>query len=184
MRDGGRPPTAGSTSSTRAPSRAWDPQLDASASSPTSTPSATGPCATRWTPSRPRGAANGRPTRARTSPTSRSIHPNDIRVRGARRGRQRPALWACHEDQMDDLTIPFLGPERPTWQYPFARCCGPGHGSRWAPTGASRRRTRCSRWRWRSTGSPTTRGERPAFLPDRADHLEDALAGFTSARRG
>jgi predicted amidohydrolase YtcJ len=29
-------------------------------------------------------------------------------------------LWATHEPQMDDLTIPFLGPERASWQYPFA----------------------------------------------------------------
>ncbi|GAB3688803.1 amidohydrolase [Actinocorallia lasiicapitis] len=29
-------------------------------------------------------------------------------------------LWACHEPQMDELTIPFLGPERTGWQYPFA----------------------------------------------------------------
>ena len=27
--------------------------------------------------------------------------------------------WAVHEGQMDNLTIPFLGPERSTWQYPF-----------------------------------------------------------------
>lgn len=29
-------------------------------------------------------------------------------------------LWACHEPQMDDLTIPFLGPDRARGQYPFA----------------------------------------------------------------
>ncbi|WCE01355.1 amidohydrolase [Streptomyces sp. HUAS 31] len=28
-------------------------------------------------------------------------------------------LWAAHEPQMDELTIPFLGPERASWQYPF-----------------------------------------------------------------
>ncbi|MFC8242672.1 amidohydrolase [Streptomyces chartreusis] len=28
-------------------------------------------------------------------------------------------LWAAHEPQMDELTIPFLGPERAAWQYPF-----------------------------------------------------------------
>ena len=30
------------------------------------------------------------------------------------------ALWAVHEPQMDELTIPFLGAERAGWQYPFA----------------------------------------------------------------
>lgn len=29
-------------------------------------------------------------------------------------------LWAAHEPQMDELTIPFLGPERALWQYPSA----------------------------------------------------------------
>ncbi len=29
------------------------------------------------------------------------------------------ALWAAHEPQLDDLTIPFLGPQRSAWQYPF-----------------------------------------------------------------
>jgi predicted amidohydrolase YtcJ len=35
-------------------------------------------------------------------------------------------LWATHEDQMDDLTLPFLGPERAGWQYPFASLVGAG----------------------------------------------------------
>ena len=30
------------------------------------------------------------------------------------------ALWAMHEPQMDDLTIPFIGTERAAQQYPFA----------------------------------------------------------------
>jgi predicted amidohydrolase YtcJ len=29
-------------------------------------------------------------------------------------------LWAVHDAQMDELTVPFLGPVRSTWQYPFA----------------------------------------------------------------
>jgi hypothetical protein len=29
------------------------------------------------------------------------------------------ALWACHEPQMDELTIPFLGSPRAEQQYPF-----------------------------------------------------------------
>ena len=29
------------------------------------------------------------------------------------------ALWAAYEPQMTELTIPFLGDERATWQYPF-----------------------------------------------------------------
>ena len=48
------------------------------------------------------------------------VHPDDIarfRTLGATANMQ--PLWAAHEPQMDDLTIPFLGPERAAWQYPF-----------------------------------------------------------------
>ena len=49
------------------------------------------------------------------------IHPDDV-PRFAALGVVANAqpLWACHEAQMDDLTIPFLGEERAGWQYPFA----------------------------------------------------------------
>lgn len=30
------------------------------------------------------------------------------------------ALWACRDDQMVDITLGLLGPERSEWQYPFA----------------------------------------------------------------
>ncbi|MEU0835974.1 amidohydrolase [Streptomyces sp. NPDC005969] len=48
------------------------------------------------------------------------VHPDDIRrfaPLGAIANIQ--PLWAAHEPQMDELTIPFLGPERAAWQYPF-----------------------------------------------------------------
>lgn len=48
------------------------------------------------------------------------IHPDDVpRFRKLGVVANGQPLWACHEPQMDDLTIPFLGPERSTWQYPF-----------------------------------------------------------------
>ncbi|MET9604304.1 amidohydrolase [Streptomyces sp. NPDC006512] len=48
------------------------------------------------------------------------VHPDDI-GRFARLGAAAniQALWAAHEPQMDELTIPFLGPERAALQYPF-----------------------------------------------------------------
>lgn len=47
------------------------------------------------------------------------IHPDDLaRFRSLDVAANAQALWACHEDQMDILTIPFLG-DRWTWQYPF-----------------------------------------------------------------
>ena len=48
------------------------------------------------------------------------VHPDDIprfRELGATANMQ--PLWACHEPQMDELTIPFLGERRSGWQYPF-----------------------------------------------------------------
>ncbi|WP_412075034.1 amidohydrolase [Streptomyces xanthophaeus] len=48
------------------------------------------------------------------------VHPDDI-ARFAQLGAAAniQALWAAHEPQMDELTIPFLGPERAALQYPF-----------------------------------------------------------------
>ncbi|MEV7796291.1 amidohydrolase [Streptomyces sp. NPDC087512] len=48
------------------------------------------------------------------------VHPDDV-PRFARLGAVAniQPLWAAHEPQMDELTIPFLGPERAAWQYPF-----------------------------------------------------------------
>ncbi len=50
------------------------------------------------------------------------IHPDDV-PRFGRLGvaANLQALWACLDDQMVTLTLPFLGAERARWQYPFAR---------------------------------------------------------------
>ncbi|UQU67887.1 amidohydrolase [Couchioplanes caeruleus] len=48
------------------------------------------------------------------------VHPDDVRrfrPLGATANLQ--ALWAAHEPQMDELTIPFLDPELAARQYPF-----------------------------------------------------------------
>ncbi|WP_232664558.1 amidohydrolase [Pseudonocardia sp. TRM90224] len=48
------------------------------------------------------------------------VHPDDL-PRFHRLGVTATiqALWAAHEPQMDELTLPFLGEPRATWQYPF-----------------------------------------------------------------
>ncbi|MFF0521357.1 amidohydrolase [Actinomadura nitritigenes] len=48
------------------------------------------------------------------------VHPDDV-PRFAALGvtANIQPLWAAHEPQMDELTIPFLGPRRASWQYPF-----------------------------------------------------------------
>jgi predicted amidohydrolase YtcJ len=48
------------------------------------------------------------------------VHPDDVpRFEALGVVANIQALWACHEPQMDELTIPFLGAERAARQYPF-----------------------------------------------------------------
>jgi predicted amidohydrolase YtcJ len=65
------------------------------------------------------------------------VHPEDVprfRELGATANLQ--PLWACHEPQMDELTIPFLGERRSGWQYPFGSLARSGAmlacGSDWS----------------------------------------------------
>ena len=48
------------------------------------------------------------------------VHPDDVpRFAELKVVANMQPLWARHEDQMDLLTIPFLGSRRAAWQYPF-----------------------------------------------------------------
>ena len=48
------------------------------------------------------------------------IHPDDVpRFASLDVAANLQALWACLDDQMVDLTLPFLDAERARWQYPF-----------------------------------------------------------------
>ena len=109
------------------------------------------------------------------------IHPEDIgRFRELDVVANAQPYWACHEGQMDNLTIPFLG-DRWAWQYPFRSLRAAGAvlamGSDWSV----------------STPNPLleielavervadeSRGVREAFLPDERLDLVDALAAFTA----
>jgi len=109
------------------------------------------------------------------------VHPADV-PRFAALGVAATAqpYWAVHEGQMDNLTIPFLGPARSGWQYPFRSLRRSGAllagGSDWSV----------------STPDPlleievmvtrvanTDRGHAP-FLPDERLDPIDALAAFTA----
>ena len=88
--------------------------------------------------------------------------------------------WACHEDQMDDLTIPFLGPERTTWQYPFKSLLRAGArlamGSDWSvstPNPLLEMEVAVTRI------ADISRGVQQPFLPDERLTLEEAVAAFT-----
>ncbi len=110
------------------------------------------------------------------------IHPQDIpRFAALDVVANAQALWAIHEAQMDELTIPFLGPERSGWQYPFASLLRAGArlamGSDWSVSSPNpllemeHAVTRVA-YAWR--------GEREPLLPDERISLDAALAGFTS----
>ncbi|MGI8613583.1 MAG: amidohydrolase [Nocardioidaceae bacterium] len=89
-------------------------------------------------------------------------------------------LWAAHEPQMDELTIPFLGAERVAWQYPFRDLQRAGArlaaGSDWPVSSADplagihvavNRRL------------PDASAGTPAFLPGQAIDLSSALEAYT-----
>jgi predicted amidohydrolase YtcJ len=93
------------------------------------------------------------------------------------------ALWAAHTRQMDELTIPFLGAERTSWQYPFAALRAAGAvlaaGSDWAVSSADP---------WRGIHVAVTRTAPPGagipgagpLLPAQALGLEAALTAYTA----
>jgi predicted amidohydrolase YtcJ len=109
------------------------------------------------------------------------IHPDDLgRFRALDVAANAQPYWACHEGQMDNLTIPFIG-ERWRWQYPFRRLRAAGAvlamGSDWSV----------------STPNPLLemelavervaddhRGQLEPLLPDERLELIDALAAFTA----
>ncbi len=112
------------------------------------------------------------------------IHPDDV-PRFAELGvaANMQALWACHDEQMDDLTLPFLGEERSTWQYPFGALHRAGArlvaGSDWpvsTPDPLAAIHTAVTRT---SYGDPGRAGT-DAFLPEQALSLEVAFAAYTS----
>lgn len=89
-------------------------------------------------------------------------------------------LWAWSNDQMDELTIPFIGPERTAWQYPIGGLLRRGariaFGSDWpvsSPNTLEEIHVAVNR-----TG-PLVSGTEP-FLPEQAVTVADALAAFTS----
>ncbi|MEU9662022.1 amidohydrolase [Streptomyces chartreusis] len=89
-------------------------------------------------------------------------------------------LWAAHEPQMDELTIPFLGPERAAWQYPFGALLRSGArlaaGSDWpvsSPDPLHGIHVAVNRVAPDSDGSPV-------FLPGERIGLAEALAAYTA----
>ncbi len=65
-------------------------------------------------------AVNGRSDNRHHLAHLQLVHPEDIpRFAALGAVANIQPLWAAHEPQMDELTIPFLGATRAAWQYPF-----------------------------------------------------------------
>jgi predicted amidohydrolase YtcJ len=114
------------------------------------------------------------------------IHPEDVR-RFANLGvtANMQALWAAYEPQMTDLTIPFLGDERATWQYPFGDLHRAGAhlamGSDWpvsTPDPLEAIHVAVNRVLSDSEGG-ADRDRRP-FLPEQALDVTTALTAYTA----
>ncbi|MEU1342934.1 amidohydrolase [Streptomyces sp. NPDC005827] len=108
------------------------------------------------------------------------VHPADV-PRFARLGATAniQALWAAHEPQMDELTIPFLGSERAGWQYPFGSLLRSGArlaaGSDWpvsSPDPLQGIHVAVNR--------VEPGGDAPVFLPEERLGLADAVTAYTA----
>ncbi|QWF24021.1 amidohydrolase [Nocardioides sp. LMS-CY] len=92
-------------------------------------------------------------------------------------------LWACYDDQMVELTLPFLGEERSRWQYPFGDLERHGArlvaGSDWpvsTPNPLEAIHVAVNRTAYGEAG----RAGHDRFLPEQAIALESAFAAYTS----
>ncbi|HEY6566913.1 MAG TPA: amidohydrolase family protein, partial [Actinomycetota bacterium] len=93
-------------------------------------------------------------------------------------------LWAAHESQMDDLTIPFLGEPRWRWQYPFGSLVRAGAilamGSDWSVSSPDPLEEIHVAVNRRMSPDYHHKVERhDTFLPDECLDLATALAAFT-----
>ncbi|MEU1370147.1 amidohydrolase [Streptomyces sp. NPDC005803] len=125
-------------------------------------------------------AANGRTDTRPHLAHLQIVHPDDIprfRALGATANIQ--PLWAAHEPQMDELTIPFLGRERAALQYPFAALLRSGAtvaaGSDWPVSSADPLHGVHT-----AVNRVVPGKDGPVFLPEQRISLTEALAAYTA----
>ncbi len=112
------------------------------------------------------------------------VHPDDIpRFAALSATANIQPLWATHEPQMDELTIPFLGERRSAWQYPFGALLAAGApmcaGSDWSvssPDPLAGAHVAVNRT---APGGPELFAPEP-FLPDQALSPEAIFAAYTA----
>lgn len=89
------------------------------------------------------------------------------------------SLWACNELAMTEMTVPFLGPDRAEWQYPFAsllrRGALLGMGSDWPVSSGDVMDQISVAIRRRPPGDDGP----PMLTPDERLTLDQALVAFT-----
>ena len=112
------------------------------------------------------------------------VNPDDVPRFGALGvAANMQALWACLDAQMVDLTLPFLGEQRASWQYPFGDLHRSGArlvaGSDWpvsTPDPLAALHTAVNRT---SYGASGPKGHQP-FLPEQQIDLTTAFEAYTS----
>jgi predicted amidohydrolase YtcJ len=113
------------------------------------------------------------------------VHPDDIpRFRSLNAVANAQPLWAAHETQMDELTIPFLGEPRWRWQYPFASLVRAGAtlamGSDWSVSSADPlQEIHVAVNRRMAASYPHEVLTHEVFLPEERLDLPTSLAAFT-----
>lgn len=131
-------------------------------------------------------AVNGRNDHRHHIAHIQVIHPDDIaRFRELGVVANMQALWAALEAQMVELTLPFLGEPRSSWQYPFgdlhragATLCA---GSDWAvSTPDPMAAIHVAVNRLIPEGYREDSEEHPVFLPEQRIDLGTALTAYTA----
>jgi predicted amidohydrolase YtcJ len=96
-------------------------------------------------------------------------------------------LWACNEPQMEELTLPFVGPERAAWQYLIGSLARGGtriaFGSDWPISSADplqEMHVAVNRVKSERLGRPGEPECADPFLPAQAITVDEAIGAFTS----
>jgi predicted amidohydrolase YtcJ len=111
------------------------------------------------------------------------VHPDDVpRFAVLDVTANIQALWAAHEPQIDELTIPFIGPVRAERQYVFGDLYSSGArlaaGSDWAVSSANPMRAIHVAVNRSLPGAAGTEAE--PFLPGQGLELAQGLAAYTA----
>jgi predicted amidohydrolase YtcJ len=129
-------------------------------------------------------ARNGRSDHRHHIAHIQVVHPEDIaRFRELDVAANMQSLWATYEPQMVELTLPFFGPERSAWQYPFGDLLRAGAvlaaGSDWSvstPDPMAAIHTAVNR----KAAPGYEEGEYDPFYPEQAIDLATSITAYTA----